>query len=178
MKNHVGFDENTIRPVYFVEIDLPSGMFRANTADRNITHNGNLFYGIGNLGKISDFTTQTGTAATSLKFTLINIPATMVNEVANENTRNKPVTVYIGLLDESNNLVTDLIKWFYGTIDSMTVDLGQTVGVSASASSRLINWARSTNGRYTDEDQQSRHDDDRGFMFISGIPTIKLKWGS
>lgn len=178
MKNHIGFEEKTIRPVYFVKADLPSGMFRANTSDKNITSGGELYYGVGNLGKISEYTTTTGTTATALKFTIINVPADMLSDIANEDTRNKEIHVSIGLLDENNILVTDLIGWFFGTIDSLTIDIGKTVAIAASASSRLINWARSTNSRYTDEDQQSKYEGDRGFKFVSNITSLKLKWGS
>lgn len=178
MKSHPGFEGKTIRQVYFVRIDLESGPFLANTSDRNITVGGDLYYGVGQLGKIGEFTTTSGTTATALKFTLTNIPSSMTGEVANENTRNKPVKVAIALLDQHNQLAADLIWWFSGTIDSLSMDIGQTVSVAASASSRLINWARSVNSRYTNEDQQSKYPGDKGFFFIADMMNIKLQWGS
>lgn len=178
MRNFPQFDETVVRPVYFIEITFDSGPFLANTSDRNITVGGKLYYGVGTLGRIGDYTTTNGVTATALKLTLTNIPSTMTGDVVNENTRNKPVKVSIALVDKNNQLVTGLIVWFNGTIDSLTVDLGQVVSVAASASSRLINWARSINSRYTNEDQQAKYPNDKGFKFIASMPTLKVRWGS
>lgn len=177
MRNYPQFDASVVRPVYFVEIDFDSGPFLANTSDRNITVGSKLYYGVGSLGRIGEYTTTSGVTATSLKLTLTSIPASMTGEVVNENTRNKPIKVAIALVDQNNQLVTGLITWFSGTIDSLTVDLGQIVSVAASASSRLINWARSVNSRYTNEDQQAKYPSDKGFKFIASMPTIKVRWG-
>lgn len=178
MRNNPGFDDKVVRPVYFVEILFDSGPFLANTSDRNITVGGKLYYGVGSLGKIGEYTTTSGVAATALKFTLTSIPSSMTGEVVNENTRNKRVTVSIALVDRNNQLLTGLIVWFAGTIDSLTVDLGQSVSVAASASSRLINWARSVNTRYTNEDQQAKYPNDKGFKFMTDMANIKLRWGA
>ncbi len=122
-------------------------------------------------------TVQTGTVAPSMKFTLTAIPADMTNYVANENTRNKPVNVYVMLFDENNLPITDLIMWFGGTIDSLAMEIGQVVTVSTSASSRLINWAKSVNSRYTNEDQQNKYPNDDGFKFMSSLATLEITWG-
>lgn len=178
MRNNPGFDEKVVRPVYFVEILFDSGPFLANTSDRNITVGSKLYYGVGSLGKIGEYTTTSGVAATALKFTLTGIPSALTGEVVNQNTRNKRVIVSIALVDKHNQLATGLIVWFSGTIDSLTVDLGQIVSVAASASSRLINWARSVNTRYTNEDQQAKYPGDKGFKFITDMTSIKLRWGA
>lgn len=177
MLNIPEFQTNVIRPVFFVEMDLDDGAFRACTTDRNIIAGGRTFYGLINIASISDYSIQTGTTAPSMKFTLTQIPPDMSDYVANENTRNKPVKVYIMLFDEAGQPLTDLIMWFGGTIDSLTVEIGAVLTISASASSRLINWAKSVNSRYTNEDQKSKYPDDNGFIFMSALANLKIAWG-
>ncbi|HCH8772040.1 TPA: hypothetical protein NNT57_004553 [Salmonella enterica] len=177
MMNFPEFTANIVRPVFFVDIEFDDGNFRACTADRTITADGKEFFGLISVGTISAYTVQTGTVAPSMKFTLTAIPADMTNYVANENTRNKPVSVYVMLFDENNLPITDLIMWFGGTIDSLAMEIGQVVTVSTSASSRLINWAKSVNSRYTNEDQQNKYPDDDGFKFMSSLATLEITWG-
>lgn len=178
MKEYSGFGNQVIRPVFFVEMYLDSGDFLANTSDKNITVDGKLYYGVGTLGKISEYKTTIGTEATALKFTLTNIPSDMTGYIVDENTRNKRVRVAVCLLNDSYDVLSNLMWWFTGTIDSLTIDVGQIVSIAASASSRLIRWALSVNSRYTDEDQQSKYSGDRGFKFMVSLQNTTLRWGN
>ncbi|CUS06479.1 tail protein [Acinetobacter phage Loki] len=177
MLNITAFTGNIVRPVFFIEMEFDDGFFRACTADRTITADGKEFYGLITVGAISEYNVQTGTVAPSMKFTLTAIPANMTDYVANQNTRNKAVKVYVMLFNEFNEPLTDLILWFGGTIDSLAMEIGQIITVSASASSRLINWAKSVNTRYTNEDQQNKYPDDDGFKFMSALANLQLTWG-
>lgn len=177
MMNIPEFTANIIRPVFFIEIAFDDGTFRACTSDRNIVADGKTFYGLITVGTISAYSIQTGTTAPNMKFTLTAIPPSMVDYVANQNTRNKPVNVYVMLFDANNQPLTDLIMWFGGTVDSLAMEVGQVISVAASASSRLINWAKSVNSRYTNEDQQNKYPNDDGFKFMSALATLQITWG-
>ena len=178
MRNYAGFDGAVIRPIYFVDIDLLSGPFRANSSDRNIVYNTFTYYGVGNLGQISESNVTTGTAATAIKLTLTSIPSAMAINVANEDTRNRRVNVAIVLLDAANVIIGTPLTFFSGNIDTLTMDIGKTITVQCSATSRLINWARAVNSRYTNEQQQSAYPGDIGFQFVNKLMTLKLQWGA
>lgn len=177
MRSHPEFTATVIRPIYFVEIDFEDAPFRANTSDRNITVDDVLYYGVSTLGKIGDYTTTSGVRASAVKLTLSGIPGDMLAYILAQNTRNKNVKISVALADEANQLITPLIIWFNGGIDSMTMDIGKQAGAAMSASSRLLNWARSVNSRYTNEDQQFRYPGDKGLQFIANVPQLKLRWG-
>lgn len=178
MRANPGFEEKILRPVYFLDIAFASGRFLANSADRNLTIGADLYYAVGSLGKIGEYITLTGVQASALKLTLSNIPIEAVGDIVNEETRNKRVKVAIALMDENHQLVTGLIYWFNGTIDSLAMEIGQSVSVALSASSRLLNWSRSVNSRYNNEDQQSKYPGDKGFKFISNLINLKIQWGT
>ena len=178
MRNHANFDGRVLRPVYFAQIDFPSGMLRVNSSDRNITYGGFLYTGVGNLGQVSDYAATTGTAATGLRLTLTGLPTSTTEQIANENVRNHIVTMALALLDSNYQIITGPFIWFIGRVDSLTVGVGRVTNVSLSATSRLINWAKASNGRYTHEDQQSKYPADKGFIFISKLAQRKLHWGS
>ncbi|MCW2763971.1 MAG: hypothetical protein JWR85_4172 [Marmoricola sp.] len=178
MRSHVGFTGGVVRPVYFVDIDFESGMFRANSSDRSIVFGGHEYFGVGNLGQISEYNTTTGTVATAIKLTLTAIPPEMTMDVAEENTRNRRVNVSIGLVDEAYALLAPPYIFFTGNTDTLSMDIGRMTTIQLSATSRLINWARSINTRYTNEDQQSQYPGDTGFQFVNKLMTLKLQWGS
>lgn len=178
MRNRVGFTAGVLRPIYFVEILFASGPFRANSSDRTIAYNGFDYTGVGNLGQISDSHTTTGTVATGIKLTLTSIPPSLTQNIAAEDTRNRTCKVSIGLVDAAFVLVENPFVFFSGTIDTLVMDIGQMVTIQCSASSRLINWARSVNTRYTNEQQQSLYPGDIGFSFVNKLMTLKLQWGA
>ena len=178
MRNRLGFDAAVIRPVYFVDIDFASGPFRANSSDRDIVYNTFTYTGVGNLGQISETSTTTGTAATGIKLTLTSIPQAQAANISEENIRNRKVVVSIALLDAANAILTAPFVFFSGNMDSMTMDIGRVITVQCSATSKLINWARAINSRYTNEEQQSKFPGDIGFQFVNKLVTLKLQWGT
>lgn len=178
MKTNITVEDTNLRPVFFVQIDFNGATMFVNSADRNITTLGSTWLGVSSIGSLGELTVKTGTQATSLKLTLTNIPGGVGSDVINENLRNTPVTIYIGFLDEHSQLIEDPALWFNGYVDSTAVSAGAIITASLSVTSRLINWAKSVNTRYTHEDQQSRFPKDEGFKFIAEIPKLRLMWGS
>lgn len=182
MKNYPQFDTRHISMIYFVVMDLPSGMLYANTSDRDITieYEGSsvTFKAVGLLGDISDCEVANGTEAKTVKFTLNGIPSNMGGVLINENTRNKSVKAYVVVCDKDHNMITPLIMFFQGSIDSMSISADVSMSVSVSATSRLINWRRAVNSRYTNEDQLSKHPEDKGFQFVNSLVDTKLSWGA
>lgn len=178
MRNHAGFDGQVIRPVYIVEIDFPSGFFRANSSDKHLMVGGNLYYGVGNLGKISETGVSTGTQAQTVKLTLSHVPADQTAGIVAENTRNRPLKISMCLFTEAHALVAPPFVIFNGRIDSLNMEVAQAVTLQVSATSRLINWNRAVNSRYTNEDQQSKYPADKGFKFINQLQTLRIQWGT
>lgn len=182
MKNYSEFDSNKIGFIYFVVMELPSGTIYANTSDRDITidYNGTptKFVAVGMLGEISDCEVSDGTEAKAVKFQLNGIPSSLGGVLINENTRNKVVKSYMVVCNSNNEILTPLIMFFQGSIDSMSVNGDVELSVSISATSRLINWRYAVNSRYTNEDQKSRYPTDRGFQFVNSLADLKITWGA
>lgn len=177
MRNHANFDARVVRPVFFVEIDAPTGFLRVNSSDRDIALEGFVFKGVGNLGQIGDYSATTGTAPTALRLTLLSIPNDLTQGIAVQQMRNRRVRVWMALLDGAALVATSPFIWFLGKCDTMSINVGRTTTVTLTATSRLINWARSANTRYTHEDQQKKYPADQGFKFVGSLATTKLTWG-
>lgn len=181
MKNHAAFDATRVTFIYFVAIDLPSGLVLANTSDRDITvtYEGapTLFKGVGTLGTISDCEVASGTEAKTVSFELNGIPSSMMGLLINENARNRTIKAMIAVCNSDGTLITELITFFQGSIDSMTVSADVSASASLSATSRLINWKRAVNSRFTNEDQLAKYPNDKGFQFVSSLLETTLTWG-
>lgn len=182
MKNYPEFDGDKVSFIYFVVMYLPSGTLYVNTSDRNITlpYDGaeTVFYGTGELATISDCEVSKGTEAKTVKFSLQGIPSSQGGVLINENTRNKTVKAYVAVANSDFEMITDLILFFQGSIDSMSITADVSMTAEVSATSRLINWKRAVNSRYTNEDQLSRFPTDKGFSFVNSLSDLKLTWGS
>jgi hypothetical protein len=178
MRDYPGLENRVIRPIYLAQIDFPSGTIRLNSSDRDFTVGADVFKGVGRLGSISPGETTTGTQATSIRLTLLGLPNDLVMQIGAEDTRNKLVQCWFMLLGDDYQPIAAPILWFRGRSDSCTINVGRATTVSISASSRLINWARSVNSRYTHEDQWSKYPGDKGLMFVSRLADTKLFWGA
>jgi hypothetical protein len=114
MHSFPNFDGQVVRPIFFLFLDLVSGPFRVNSSDRNILIGADTFYGIGKLGKISDTQTTTGTQSPVCKLTLQGVDQAYAINVSQENVRDRPGTLYIGLADAGNQLYFPPFKYFAG----------------------------------------------------------------
>jgi len=126
---------------------------------------------------ISSFTEETDIAKQSLDFTLSGADQTFISTCLNENVVNDSVTIYRGLLNDSNALIADPFLLYKGTIDTFGISES---GSESSVTLRIVShWAdfEKENGRKTNNISQQRFfSADVGMNFSSQTVT-DIKWG-
>ncbi len=165
---------DTLRVVYFTEVDFASGAIRKNSTDRDITWGGNTFEGALGIGTIGAIEEGAELKSRSLPFTLRGVPNDIVLVSLSEHYQGRDVTVWIGLLDEGYDLIDTPTLFWKGLADTMDTEMGSDSTVTLTAQDRFSRWDTNPEVRYTDEQQQARFPGDLGLQFISEMPQKEL----
>ena len=95
-----------------------------------------------------------------------------------EDYQGRPITIYLGALDDTGDLIASPTVLFSGFMDVMTIsEAGETSTISVTAENKLIAFDRSYVRRYTAEDQKIDYPNDMGFEFVAKIADQEIIWG-
>lgn len=159
------------------EINFDSGVTRVHTGTGMIQLGQNYFTGVGSLGEVGDVKEQNQTSPTQLSLTMGGLDHNMIATVLNENCVGKKVTLYIGVLDTSWNVV-DYDVLFRGTLRNTALLAGKTGAVNLTVSNIFEDWGLGKSWRFTDESQRQLNDGDRIFRYVSQMADRSIYWGS
>lgn len=179
-----------IKPVTMVRLDWhtkddednwdPTPIYLNNTG-QNITHDGNVYQGIGSLGSISGVEEGLELQEYSATLSLSGIPTESVSSAfsdisfANGYT-NRPAYIYIGFLDDDYQIIDDPILIFSGQMDSANIEIGETVTIQLVVQSRLVNWEIPRGGRFNKETQASLYPDDTSFNYMDKLENAEIRF--
>lgn len=175
--------QEVVRPVAFVEMDFSGGFVRANSTPYTLSFDADNdtvdedFLGVGNLGNISEVSEGADTRARSITLTLSGIDPALISVTLNEHYQGRSCKVWTGLLDDNHKLIADPILVFWGRMDTMDVDIGETATITVAVESRLADWDRPRSARLTNEEQQARYPGDRGLEFVQQVADQEIRWG-
>lgn len=172
-------DAVTVRPAFFVFLDLASGPVRVWSGIGDYTLGGEVFSGVGTLGSISPIEEGKSVSARGISMSLSGIPSEIVSLALSEPYRNRPVAIWLVLFEaDGSTLIADEVQIFSGRIDTMTLaDSGETSTIALSAESRLIDLERPRELRFTDQEQKRLFPGDRGLEYVAGLQGKDIPWG-
>ena len=172
-----------VRPIYLVKAEFDS----TPPEDRNLylwsgfgdlTFNSKNYLGVGNLLSISAVDESTDLTATGASIVLSGIQSTLLAIARDEDYQGRPITIYLGALDDTGDLIASPTVLFSGFMDVMTIaEAGETSTISVTAENKLIAFDRSYVRRYTAEDQKIDYPNDMGFEFVAKIADQEIIWG-
>ncbi len=175
-----------VNPIVFVKLEFdPSsaGTIRLHNGLGTYTWNdgsGNVnWLGTGDLGQISTIQEGDQISPYNIELTLSGLDAGLVAEAVKEVYYQRPVTLYVGALNDDDNLVATPDVIWNGFIDTMDVRLGGDGGdtLALSAESELAMFERSSNLLYTNASQQATSSGDTFFTHLQEMQDITLDWG-
>ena len=172
-----------VRPIYLVKAEFDS----TPPEDRNLylwsgfgdlTFDGKNYLGVGNLLSISAVDESTDLTATGASIVLSGIQSPLLAIARDEDYQGRPITIYLGALDDTGDLIASPTILFSGFMDVMTIsEAGETSTISVTAENKLIAFDRSYVRRYTAEDQKIDYPNDMGFEFVAKIADQEIIWG-
>lgn len=170
--------DEVIRPLVLIDLDFASGFVRVNSTPYAVTYGGNTFQGAAKIGELSPIEETSDIQATSVALKLYAIPRDLVSLALAEHYQGRAGTIYLGLMNESWQLIADPITAFLGRMDVMSISLGETASVSLTLESRFADWERPRIRRYTTEDQAAFEDaTDSFFDYAPTMVEKTVKWG-
>lgn len=156
----------------------------------DLSFNGEVYSGVGNLGGVSSYTETTELKANGMSFTLSGVPSSLISLALQEEFQQRRATLWLGFFDDSVSpgLLDDPIIIFRGRMDTMDIVRGaETSSVSISAESIFIALERAPMRRYMSEDHNLDRlaptasggftEEDWGFNQVPNIQDQKIYWG-
>tara|TARA_A100001388_G_scaffold74023_1_gene52530 strand:+ start:1214 stop:1780 length:567 start_codon:yes stop_codon:yes gene_type:complete len=171
---------NNISPVHLITIGFSTPInitdcgfdLTSSVSGSSVTYSSSSF-----LLSIPTFTEETDLTKSSLQITLSGANQTFISTCLNENIVNDSVTIFRGLLDNNNALISDPFLLYKGAIDTFAIN--ETENSSLVNLSVVSHWAdfNKVSGRKTNNSSQQRFfSTDVGFDFSSQT-VLDLKWG-
>jgi hypothetical protein len=167
-----------LSPVLLVSMSFSTPVYLW-TGYGTLTYAGNGYLGMGDLGSIAPVEETTDLSARGMIFQLSGVPTAFISLALNEDYQGRPCSVMLGALSPTAGLIASPVTVFVGKMDVMTInDDGSTATIGLSAESRLVDFRRVRELRYTDEEQAAIDPTDKGLEYVNSIQEKTIFWGS
>lgn len=164
--------------IVFVELDFPSQFLRLNNSSVSIAWNSYDWLGVGRLGAIDEINEGIDLQARGLALRISGIDPAAISLALGTPYQGRSCKVWAAPLTAAHAVIADPVLVFWGRLDTMDIDLGDTATITVSAESRLADWDRPRARRYNHEDQQIDYPGDLGFEFVPQMVDRQIVWGS
>jgi hypothetical protein len=133
--------------------------------------------GLGSLGTISVISEDSSLTAQGITIGLSGIDANVLSKCLGEVQQGLPVNVYLVFFDENNQPI-DGILCYSGRMDQPSFEEGvDKCSITIACENRLSDLQRSSQRRYTDQDQKLRYPNDNGLRLIALAQDWNGTWG-
>lgn len=166
-----------IRPYILVALEYAAETVRVTSLPFDIVYAGDTYQGVGRLGSISEIAEGTEIKSYGLSLRMSGIPTDYRDTVIEADGQGRPGRVWLGLLDDGHRPIGTPLKVFQGRIDITDIEVGETMAVTISLESRLVDWERPRIRRFTDQDQKRAWPGDRGLEYVQAVADMELVWG-
>ena len=158
--------------------EFDSGTVRMWTGLGEITYDGEIYLGGGNLLEWSGVGETMGTDAIGTTVTLSGIPSELLSIALQEDYQNRPAQVILAVLNEDGQIEDDVIDAFSGRMDVMSgTDSGQTSAITVSLESDMNVFQIVDPRWYSPASQEKLFPGDRGFQYVASLMTLNIRWG-
>jgi len=174
---------DNVRPFFAVKVKLPDSnntdvwnYMWTGLGDLTLFSN-ETYTGLGDLLSVGGVTENQDLAA---KGCAINLKTTseFILVTRDRDYQGNEIKIYLGALDNTGAVIGDPFMFFDGFLDQMSFTMtGKDVMLQATAEHKLIRLQKSSNRRFTHEDQIQRFPNDNGFNLQTAIANRQLTWG-
>lgn len=168
-----------LNPFYATSLDFDAGTVRYWTGYGTITINSATYAGIGALSSISTIEETEDLSARGLTIDLTGVPNDLVAAALTEPYQGRTAAVRFGTLNADTGAVIESITIFSGRMDTMVISNdGKSATIGISVESKLVDFQRTRESRYTHEEQLRRFSADTGLEYVAGLQDKVIYWGN
>jgi len=169
--------EGIVNPLLAFRLDLPSGITRLHSGLGELVLDGEVFYGVGSLGDVSQAKEQLTTSPTQVSVSLTGLDQALLGAVMSERVVGCMGRLYLCLLSETGESLRHSLL-FKGRVASAPIQAGEVNAIRLTLSNIFEEWKRGLPQRYTDESHRRRYPQDRFFRFQDEMSNRSISWGS
>jgi hypothetical protein len=167
-------DDEIIKPFFAVDLDLDAAPVYMWSGYGDLVIGAKTYLGVGSLLNISSVSETTEMEAKGATITVSGIPSSFLSLALQEPYQGRECRIYFGVTNSAVNYV----EVFSGELDQMNIEENaDTAVISVTAENVLIKLERPVVRRFSDEDQKSRFDGDKGLEFVASLQDKDILWG-
>jgi hypothetical protein len=168
-----------LNPFLATSLDFDSGTVRYWTGYGTITINSATYAGLGAFSSISTIEETEDLSARGLTIDLTGVTNDLVAAALTEPYQGRTAAVRFGTLNADTGAVIDSITIFSGRMDTMVISNdGKQANLGISVESKLVDFQRTRESRYTHEEQVRRYSADTGLEYVAGLQDKVIYWGN
>ena len=183
-----GFPTNTVaaldsifvRPISFAKVEFAAATLYMSNGIGSYTWGGNTYTGLGDFGSVSEVSEAIQVKPYALTLTLSGLDSTLSTTALTLDYYMRPVTLYLGCLDASDDLIDDPTQVWAGHVSNMSITVGETSEqgdiIALTAESELAQFDRSSNLKFTNQALQAAYSGDLGLEFLPEIEGKRIRW--
>jgi hypothetical protein len=169
--------QGVLKPAIFFEIALANETAYFWSGLGPLSTLGESWQGVGSLLSFSSLEEREGVVASGIQMRLSGIPEGLVSLAIDEVVQQKEVRLYIGFLDDDDNLIDDPVGVFFGYADIPEVtDDEQTCEIRLTVENALARLRTSNGWRYNLESWQVLYPDDDTLNLVPGLVEKEVVW--
>jgi hypothetical protein len=167
----------TIRPFFMATLQFRTSIQKLWTGTGNLTVDGQVFNGVGSFASVGTISEGTDVTAQGTTVTLSGIDPILLGESMTDIQPGLQALLWLGLMTDTGVLIGTPYQVFSGIIDKPSISVGaDTMSITLNLESRMIDFQRASNRRYTSADQRSHYAHDSGFDFVERLNDYVGKW--
>lgn len=167
-----------VRPFYLFEGEFTTGNAYLWTGIGDFVWDSKTWIGYGSLLGIPAIDETSEVRASGIEIALNSIPSEFVSLILSGVRQGYFGRVYIGFMDESNQMIDSPYMVFDGRLDTAVIEeSAETSNISLNYESRLIDLKKNKEVRYTHEEQIRLHPGDMGLEFVADMQDKSITWG-
>jgi hypothetical protein len=180
-----------VRPVFLLEANFDGTYERMCTHHADIVVDGvGTFYGGGDFLSFSAIDEPLDLRSSGINITLNGLDSSILDKALNTEYQDRTLKIFLGFRTPNAVNTPQGTKYllnydatppviFEGRMDSMSiVDNGATCTINVAVENRLVDFERSSESRYTYEEQQLRNSGDNSLEWVTTIQKRVLTWGA
>ena len=161
----------------FIRLDFESGPQMYWTGGHDTELNGYTWQGAGGVVEIGEIRETEQLIATTVPLKLSGTASALIALLQSEKVRGKLCTLWFAALDAGGNVIGAPPIEFRGRLDEPGIVIdGQDAVIQINVVSRMADFARPRERRFSNEDQQAHHPGDTIFDGIHETAEFELVW--